>query len=464
MTMKLLIKNLSAVLCDAAESIPGPVDIAIEDHDILEIGHNLAINDGSVIDGSGCVAIPGLVNTHHHFYQTLTRAIPLMQNSGLFQWLVDHYKVWQELTRDAVYWSTLTACAELMLTGCTLTTDHHYLFPEGESDLIGTQVQAAREIGIRFLATRGSMSVSEEDGGLPPRSVVQKEDVILEDSLRCIQSFHDPSETAMTRIALAPCSPFSVSENLMRSSADLARQYRVKLHTHLAETLDEEKYCIRTFGCRPVDLMKRFDWLGSDVWFAHCVHLNESEIQLFADTGTSVAHCPSSNMRLGSGIAPIVELRSRGAPVGLAVDGSASNDSSNMLGELRQALFLQRVLKGARAMRVMDAFDMGTVGGARLLGFNRIGCLRPGWIADLAMFRVDRIDFTGVHDPIAGLILAGTSSRADTVIVNGRITVSNGRLVTGNEWEIRDQASRIARLMVEKATQRTGKQYNKPKS
>ncbi len=462
--MKLLIKNLNAVLCDASESIDGPVDIAIDDQYIYDVGRGLSPSDRQIIDGSGCVAIPGLVNTHHHFYQTLTRAIPLMQNSGLFQWLVDHYKVWQELTREAVYWSTLTACAELMLTGCTLTTDHHYLFPEGETDLIGEQVEAAREIGIRFVATRGSMSVCEDDGGLPPRSVVQKEDVILEDSLRCIHSFHDPSETAMTRIALAPCSPFSVSENLMRSSAELARRYHVKLHTHLAETLDEEKYCLRNFGCRPVELMKRFDWLGSDVWFAHCVHMNASEIQLFADTGTAVAHCPSSNMRLGSGIAPIVELRAQGAPVGLAVDGSASNDSSNMLGELRQALFLQRVMKGARAMRVMDAFDIGTVGGARLLGFDRIGCIRPGWIADLAMFRVDRIDFAGVRDPIAGLILAGTSSRADTVIVNGRITVANGKLVTREETEIRDQADRIARMMVEKAAKRTGKPYDKQKS
>lgn len=457
--MRLVIKNLKAVLCESNQSLHGPVDIAIEDNQIDAIGTHLPSQDAQVIDGSDCVALPGLVNTHHHFYQTLTRAIPLMQDSSLFQWLVDHYRVWEELTTEAVYWSTLTACAELMLTGCTLSTDHHYLFPRGESNLIDTQIQAAKKMGIRFVATRGSMSVGEDNGGLPPRSVVQTEDIILEDSLRCIEQYHDESDAAMVRIALAPCSPFSVSEELMRSSAQLARKFNVKLHTHLAETIDEDRYCIRRYGCRPVELMKRLDWLGSDVWFAHCVHLNDDEIRLFSDTKTSVAHCPSSNMRLGSGIAPIVKLRASGATVGLAVDGSASNDSSNMIAELRQALFLQRVHNGANSMRVMDAFEMGTVSGARILGFERLGKLRPGWLADLALFRTDRIDFAGVHDTIAGLILAGTSHRAHTVIVNGRVTVSNGILVTAIEEEIRDNTNRLARLMIENAMRHTGKKY-----
>ena len=301
---RVLLKNLKAVFTQIPLKTEHPIDILLDDTSIAAIGNGLESEEVDVVDCSGCVAIPGLVNTHHHFYQTLTRAIPRMQNYELFSWLVDHYRVWEGLHEDAVYFGTLTAVAELLLTGCTLTTDHHYLFPQSsEPGLIDIQFEAAAKLGIRFLATRGSMSLSKKNGGLPPDSVVQTEEQILSDSRRVIEKFHDTSLRAMQRVALAPCSPFSVTNRLMNETRELAQSYNVRLHTHLAETLDEQNYCLKRFGCRPVDLMKRYQWIGDNVWFAHCVHLNEDEIKLFSDTGTGVAHCPSSNMRLGSGIA-----------------------------------------------------------------------------------------------------------------------------------------------------------------
>lgn len=458
MTTPILIKGLQSVFADL-DGMPEPdcIDIEITGNTITRIGNRLDGTFDRIIDGSGCVAIPGLVNTHHHFFQVLTRAIPKMQNAPLFPWLVNHYRVWEGLTRNAVYWSSLAAMGELLLTGCTATSDHHYLFPENASaDLLDEQFRAAGQLGIRFLATRGSMSVGKSRGGLPPDHVVQDEDTILKDCRRVAERFHDPSPGSMQRVAFAPCSPFSVSEDLMRRTAALARQLKVNMHTHLAETLDEQTYCESHFHCRPVELMQRQDWLGPDVWFAHCVHLNDAEIQLFGDTGTGIAHCPSSNMRLGSGIAPVRELVSAGARVSIAVDGSASNDSSDMLGEVRQALLLQRVTKGADAMTVDEALGLGSRGGARVLGFDRCGLLKPGWLADIALFSTKSLDFAGIHDPVGALLLTGDCHRAEHVFVNGVQVVNHGRLTRMPEQDILENANRIARDLVKTAIGKTG--------
>ncbi|MCE7893030.1 MAG: 8-oxoguanine deaminase, partial [Sorangiineae bacterium PRO1] len=345
---------------------------------------------------------------------------------------------------------------ELLLTGCTTTTDHHYLFPAQTSgDLIDEEFRAAERLGIRFHPTRGSMSRGRSHGGLPPDDVVQTPDTILRDSARVIDQHHDATPFSMRRVALAPCSPFSVTSDLMRETARLARDRRVRLHTHLAETADEDAYCLEVYGKRPVALMEELGWIGDDVWFAHCVFLNEEEIRLFARTRTAVAHCPSSNMRLASGIAPVPALLREGAPVGLAVDGSASNDSSNMLAELRQALLLHRVLGGAAAITVDDVLWMATRGGAAALGRDEIGSLAPGKAADIALFNVDRIGFAGaVHDPIAALVLCGDSQIAETVLCNGQVVVEAGRLVFEEEARIVEQANTCARQLVERATAR----------
>jgi len=458
MARVMLIRGLTAAFTsDKRFRNSTSVDIEITDNKISRIGTELDGNFNEIIDGTTCIAIPGLVNTHHHFYQTLTRAIPRMQNAPLFPWLIDHYRVWECLTSESIFWSSLTAMGELLLTGCTTSSDHHYLFPNTcENNLIDQQISAARKIGIRFLATRGSMSVSKSSGGLPPDCVVQEEKTILDDCRRLIETCHDPSPDSMQRIALAPCSPFSVSEDLMRKSALLARKHNVQLHTHLAETLDEENYCLKQFHCRPVELMRRLDWLGSDVWFAHCVHLNQDEIKLFGATGTGTAHCPSSNMRLGSGIAPIRELLAEGAPIGIAVDGSASNDSSDMLGEVRQALLLQRVLKGADALTVEEALTLGSKGGADMLGFKHTGSLEVGYLADIALFSLNSLDFVGVHDPIGGLLLTGDSHRAKHVFVNGIQRVKDGKLTGVSENDIIDNAGRIARELLKSAIEKSG--------
>jgi 8-oxoguanine deaminase len=461
MSKTVIIKDLTAVYADRYDPGPGPLyDIEITGNRISRIGTGLLSPHAHIINAKNCVALPGLANTHHHFYQVLTRAIPRMQNVPLFRWLIDHYPVWEGLTGEAVYRSSLAAIGELLLTGCTLTADHHYLFPHGERhNLIDRQIDAARTLGIRFLATRGSMSLGKTAGGLPPDSVTQTEEEILSDSIRLIETHHDPSPDSMQRIALAPCSPFSVSEQLMIQTAELARRYKVRLHTHLAETIDEQNYCLRRFQCRPVELMQTLNWLGDDVWFAHCVHLNDDEIRLFADTGSGVAHCPSSNMRLGSGIAPVSELMAAGAPVALAVDGSASNDSSDMLGECRQALFLQRVLKGPGAFTIKDTLTIAARNGYAMLGFHDGGSLSPGSLADIAVFGIDTLDYAGVHDPVAGLILAGNCHRARHVFVNGKLAVHNGRLCGMNETEILDAANAAAGELLCRASEKTGKNY-----
>ncbi len=384
----------------------------------------------SVLDASGKVVLPGLINTHHHLYQTLTRAYPPAINAALFPWLKHLYPVWAQLDAEAIRLSSLVGMAELLLSGCTTTTDHHYVFPRGVSgELIDMQFEAAARLGMRFHPCRGSMNLSQKDGGLPPDSVVQTEAEILKDSERLITTYHDPSPGAMTRIALAPCSPFSVTTDLMRNTAALANEAGVRLHTHLAETLDEEQFCLRRFGCRPVDYLERVGWLAPNVWLAHGIHFSSAEIARLGASGVGVAHCPGSNMRLGSGIAKLTELRDAGCPVGIAVDGSASNDASHLLAEVRQALLLARLARGADSMTVLEAFRLATVGGAACLGRDDLGTLDSGNAADLAIFALDDLGYSGAGDPVGALLLCHPT-RVDTLIINGRIVVERGQLKT----------------------------------
>ena len=430
------------------------VDIHIEGNRIVRVGKNLAVPEGArVLDASRHVVTPGFVNTHHHFYQTLTRALPAVQNAKLFDWLTYLYEIWKGIDEEAVYWSSLLAMAELAKTGCTCTTDHHYLYPRGfTEDLPGLQFKAAGEIGMRFAPTRGSMSRSRKDGGLPPDSVVQDEDTILAQCEQTIRRYHESEPDSMRRVALAPCSPFSVSERLMKDSAALARKYGARLHTHLAETADEDDFCTQIYGRRPLKLMEDCDFLGPDVWYAHGIHFNDEELDILARTKTGVAHCPSSNMRLGSGIARVREMLDRGVSVALAVDGSASNDSSDMLGEMRQALLLQRVRYGSAGITAPEVYGMATEAGARILGWEKLGRIEEGWLADLALFDVMRMEYAGsLADPAAALIFCGYNHAADYVIANGKVIVAKGRLVGMDEDEIRDNANRVARDLYEKA-------------
>jgi len=445
----------------------------VRDNVIENIGatDQLPTTADRVIDARGMVVLPGLVNTHHHLYQTLTRAIPTAQDTDLFHWLKTLYPIWAELTPDAVYTSALIGLAELVLSGCTTTADHLYLFPNGSK--LDDEIRAAREIGIRFHPTRGSMSLGESQGGLPPDRVCESEDAILRDSRRVIETFNDPKPYSMCRVSLAPCSPFSVTPELMRESAHLARAYKVRLHTHLAETRDEEEFCLQKFGKRPVDYAEHLEWLGSDVWFAHSVWVNDAEIARYAATGTGIAHCPSSNMRLASGIAPVVKMRSMGVGVGLGVDGSASNDSSHLLAEARQAMLLQRV--GAaiarhhlfvdsfvlstdngdsvrpKALTARQALELGTLGGARVLGRDDIGALEKGKAADFIGVDVNRLDFAGaLHDPVSALVFC-TPPRVDLSVINGRVVVEDGELKTLELPPVIERHNRIAREMVERA-------------
>ena len=435
------IRNASAVMKSSEGEVLRDCDVLIKGTAILEVGQNLTPPPGSdvqVVDAAGMVVVPGLVNTHHHFYQTFTRNLPAAQDAELFDWLIYLYDIWKHMDADSVWWSTALATAELLKTGCTTATDHHYLYPQGiGADIMGLQFDAASRTGIRFSPTRGSMSRSKKDGGLPPDSTVQDEDVILADSERVIKEFHDPDPWAMRKVALAPCSPFSVSEQLMKDSAALARQYGARLHTHLAETRDEDDYCVKIYKRRPLKLMEDCDFIGKDVWFAHGIFFNDEELDLLASTGTHIAHCPSSNMRLGSGICRVREMLDRNVNVALAVDGSASNDTSDMLGEVRQALLLQRVTKGAKALSAGEAWRMAGENGARLLGFEKIGRLEAGWAADLAIFDVRDIPYVGaLSDPAAALIFSGYNHQAAYTIVNGRIVVEDGKLVGIEEDEL----------------------------
>ena len=433
------------------------VDIEIKNNRIAKIGKNLYVETAAasgerVLDCSNCVVIPGLVNTHHHFYQTLTRNLPSVQNAELFDWLVYLYEIWKNIDEEAVYYSSLLAIGELLKTGCTLSTDHHYLYPDKFSgDLMGIQFEAAEQLGMRFSPSRGSMSLSKKNGGLPPDSVVQSEKQILEDSVRVIEMYHDSSEDSMRKIVLAPCSPFSVTKESMKETAQLAREHHVRLHTHLAETKDEEQYCQEKFSKNPLALMNDVGFLGEDVFFAHGVFFNDDELNILAETKTSIAHCPSSNMRLGSGIARVREMIDRDINVGIGVDGSASNDTSDMLGELRNALLLQRVKYGASGLTAHEAFTLGTENGARMLNFSKVGKIKEGWLADLALFNINKLEYTGsLSDPLAALLFAGISHQTEYTIVNGKIVVDHGNLVGENEESIIQKGNAIAKRLLQK--------------
>ncbi|HLF36385.1 MAG TPA: 8-oxoguanine deaminase [Anaerolineales bacterium] len=428
----LLVKNAELLLTmdPPAGRIAGG-GLFVRDNVIEQVGpsEGLPTEADRVIDASGMLVLPGLINTHHHLYQTLTRALPGAQDVELFAWLTRLYPVWGEMDDGAVYASALIGMAELLLSGCTTTTDHLYIYPNGSS--LDATIRAAQEIGIRFHPTRGSMSLGKSKGGLPPDHLVEVEADILRDCRRVIERYHDPRPYSMLRVGLAPCSPFSVTADLMRETAALARSSKqVTLHTHVAETLDEERFCLEQFGARPAEYMRRLGWVGPDVWWAHAIWLNDEEIQMLAETGTGVAHCPSSNMRLGSGIAKIREMRDAGVKVGIAVDGSASNDGNDVLLETRMALLLQRVGKGAAAFAVQDALELATLGSAAVIGRDDLGRLAPGKAADLIGYRLDRLEFAGgaVHDPVAALLLC-TAKGVDLSVINGRIVVEDRQLL-----------------------------------
>ncbi len=396
----------------------------------------LPTNADEVLDLANHIVLPGLINTHHHLYQTLTRVIPAAQDADLFKWLKTLYPIWAGMRAEDMRLSTQLGLAELALSGCTTASDHHYIFPNDCA--LDVQIEAGREVGIRLHASRGSMSLGESKGGLPPDRVVESEDSILEDTERIIAAYHDPKPGAMTRIVVAPCSPFSVTEDLMRESARLARAYGVQLHTHLAETIDEEHFCVEQFGHRPLAYAEALDWVGSDVWFAHAVHIAPDEVTRMASTGIGVAHCPSSNMRLASGIAPVRRYRAEGVQVGLGVDGSASNDSSHMLAEARQALLLSRVgaavapeIDGQQPlMTARQALELGTLGGAAVLGRDDIGSLAVGKAADFIAIDLERVAFAGAqHDPVAAVVLCEPAG-IDYNFVHGRAIVSEGQITT----------------------------------
>ena len=401
---------------------------------IEQVGSTADLPDTAdeVVDLSGHVVLPGLINTHHHFYQTLTRAVPGAQDVGLFDWLRTLYPIWARLTPDDVRVSTQLALSELALSGCTTSSDHQYLFPNGSN--LDDQVEGAAAVGLRFHAARGSMSLGESDGGLPPDSVVEDKETILLDTERVINKFHDPAPGAMTRVVVAPCSPFSVTPDLMRESAELARRHGVHLHTHVAETQDEEQFCIETFGRRPVELMEDLGWMGNDVWFAHGIYINDAEIGKLAESGTGVAHCPSSNMRLASGIAPVRRYLASDVRLGLGVDGSASNDGSHLIGEARQAMLLARLaaapsIEGGPLLTAREALRVATRGSAAVLGRDDVGSLEPGKAADFIAISLDRLEYAGaLHDPIAAVIFVAPTG-VDHNYVHGKPVVKDGELV-----------------------------------
>lgn len=404
--------------------------------EVVDTTSKLPNTADEVIDASGHVILPGLINTHHHFYQTLTRAVPAAQNANLFNWLKTLYPIWARMTSEDIRLSTQTALAELALSGCTTASDHLYLFPNGSS--LDDEIEAAEPIGLRLHASRGSMSLGESKGGLPPDSVVDSEENILVDSERLIKKYHHAEPGAMVQIVLAPCSPFSVTGELMKESALLARKYGVHLHTHLAETQDEEEFCLQRFGYRPVAYMQSVDWVGKDVWFAHSVHVSQPEIDLYAKEGCGVAHCPSSNMRLASGIAPLRQYLKAGVKVGLGVDGSASNDGSNMLAEVRQAMLLARLkagLEGAslsstgeEILTARQALEVATRGGAAVLGRKDIGSLETGKCADFIGINLNHLEYAGAqHDPLAAIVFCQTRP-VDMSVVHGRTVVKEGVL------------------------------------
>ncbi|MGN0800631.1 MAG: 8-oxoguanine deaminase [Christensenellales bacterium] len=439
----LLLKNLRAIVtCDDGDRVLTGADLLIENGVIRALGQGLSA-DCETFDASHMLCYPGLINTHHHLYQIFSRNLPAVQGFELFDWLVALYEIWKNLDRDIIRLSSLTGLGELLKTGCTTCFDHHYVFPHAAGDLlIDTQFAAAEELGIRMHASRGSMDLSRKDGGLPPDSVVQPIDAILRDSVRLVKAYHDPSFGAMRQVALAPCSPFSVSSELLRQSALLARELGVRLHTHLCETKDEERFTLEKFGMRPFAYMQSLGWTGPDVWYAHGIHFNDAELAALAETGTGVAHCPISNMKLSSGVARVPDMLRLGVPVGLAVDGSASNDGSNLLEELRVCYLLHRLTAGDAAPTGYDVLKLATRGSARLLGRSDIGCLAEGMCADFFLVDSRRLELVGAcEDPKAMLATVGLKGAVDYTFVGGRMAVADGRLTGVDEGRLSYEAN-----------------------
>lgn len=464
-TQRLLIENCRHLATfDDEERELTDCDILVEGPAVKAIGPGLRQALGldptiPSIDASTCLAIPGLVNVHHHMWQVLTRVMPRVQNAELFDWLVENYKVWENVDPEAVYLGGQIAMAEMLLSGCTTTSDHHYLFPAGQPvELLDEAFRSAADLGMRFHPTRGSMTLGERDGGLPPMTLVETPDRVLEDYERVISKFHDMSDYSMTRIALAPCAPFNATEDLFRETVHVARRHGVSMHTHLAETADEDVYCLERFGCRPLDYVARLGWEGPDIWFAHCVKLNSEEIARCASSGMGVAHCPSANARLGSGIAPIPEMLEKGVRVGIGVDGSSSNDSGDLLAETRLAFLFHRAAGGASAIDARAALRMATRGGAAVLRNEKIGRIAVGGAADIVLIDQERFDLAAGAslDPLAGLVFCGLNRPVDYTIVNGRIVVEKGRLCRARESAMVRSANEVTAALVEKAKTRRG--------
>ncbi len=449
----LLIRSAKHIVtCDAEDRVLSDADILLKDGAIAAMGR-VGTQADRVIDATGCIVYPGLINTHHHLYQTFSRNLPGVQRMELFDWLTTLYERWKHLDAEVVYHSSMVGMGELLKAGCTTCFDHHYVFPKGRSEgLLDAQFSAAGELGMRMVASRGSMSLSKKDGGLPPDSVVQTVDEILADSQRAVETYHDPRPFSMRQVALAPCSPFSVTPELMRQSAELARALGVRLHTHLAETRDEENYVLERYGMRPLQYMESLGWIGPDVWFAHGIHFNDEELHLLADTRTGVTHCPVSNMKLASGVCRVPEMLKLGVPVGLAVDGSASNDGSNLLEEIRIAYLLHRLHTSAAAPTGYEVLKMATVGSAAVLGRDDIGSLAVGKAADLFLLDTRRLELVGTElDPQSLLGTVGWKGAVDYTVVNGRVVVEKGRLTRIDEEAETLAAGKAVQAYLERA-------------
>ncbi|MFV0440546.1 MAG: 8-oxoguanine deaminase [Lachnospirales bacterium] len=446
-----ILKNIDYLITmDFEDKILRNVDVLIEDNVVKEIGENLGDKGAdTVIDCTDKVVMPGFVNTHHHLYQTMFRGIDEVQEMPLFPWLTGLYEFWKHLNVDTVYYGAMIGFSELLRTGCTTTCDHHYLFPKGESKgLIDAQFRASSEIGIRFTATRGSMSLSKKDGGLPPESVVQSNDEILEDSIRLIEKYHDVSDFSMKQVALAPCSPFSVTKDLMIKTADLSERYNVMLHTHLAETIDEENFCLKSHKVRPLELMEEVGWLNERTWFAHGIYFNDDELIKIKDNNCGIAHCPSSNMKLGSGICRTSEIFDMGIKLGIAVDGSASNDGSNMWEEIRRTYLLNHLKYADKGLSAYKVLQLATVGGAKVLGRNDIGRIMPNMAADLIAFDLKDIAFAGCHNPLTSIVGLGNHSYTDFTMVNGEIVAKKGEILKANTKNILHEGHKHASEIV----------------
>lgn len=441
----LLLKNIrSLITCDDADRVLEGVDLLCRDGVIEAIGPDLSQEADEVLDCTGMLCYPGLVNTHHHLYQCFSRNLPQVQNMELFDWLRALYEIWKNLDREVVRFSSLTAMGEMMKHGCTTCFDHHYVFPHGAGDLLGAQFAAAEELGMRMVCSRGSMDLSKKDGGLPPDSVVQTIDAILADSAHAIETYHDPRPGSMRQVVLAPCSPFSVTADLLRESAELARQYHVRLHTHLCETKDEENYMLQREGMRPLEYMERLGWVGHDVWYAHGIHFNDEELKLLARTGTGVAHCPASNMKLSSGVCRVPEMLELGVPVGLALDGSASNDGNSLLEEIRTAYLLHRLHSSKKAPSGYDLLKIATRGGAEVLGREDIGSLAIGKQADLFLIDSRRLELVGACQDVKSVLgTVGVRGPVDCTVVQGRVTVRDGKLTGWDEGELAAKANAV---------------------